>query len=293
MMPGETEWGNVSIGKGHRPCVRVRDAGRYDVTIQKSTSISSTTMRRTAHRPMRTKVRTIPRRTSAAREIRLSVQTTQMLDYTTGCGSKGERQKSEWHAPTKCESDAPPRPRCAEQLTAPCPPKFARFRDAPPPREKFVFPCRPPRCSTTPRGAGARASDKKVNGARRRSAKPMRRHAHNAQNSSPPHAHQSSHDSATHLHRAQNSSFHAGRICTIRMLDYTTGCGSDGASRRARLEGGARDKRGNGTRRRSANPMRRRAHNAQNSSPPHAQQSSHDSATLLRRAQFIFPWAVI
>ena len=65
--------------------------------------------------------------------------------------------------------------------------QFARLRDAPPPRAKFVFPCR------------ATASDKRVNGARRRSATTMRRHAHNAHNSSPP---QSSHDSATLLRHA-------------------------------------------------------------------------------------------
>ena len=141
LMPGETEWGNVSIGKGHRPCVRVRDEGRYDVTIQKSTSISSTTNAQNSS-PPHAHQSSHDSATHLRRAQNSSVQTTQMLDYTTGCGSKGERQKSEWHAPTKCETDAPPRPQCAEQLTAPCPPKFARFRDAPPSRAKFVFPCR-------------------------------------------------------------------------------------------------------------------------------------------------------
>ena len=65
-------------------------------------------------------IRTTPRRTSAARKIRLSMQ------------SDGERQKSEWHAPAKCDYDAPPRH--TQQLTAP---KFARFRDAPAPRRKI------------------------------------------------------------------------------------------------------------------------------------------------------------
>jgi hypothetical protein len=72
-------------------------------------------------------MRTIPRRTSAARKNRLSMQ------------SDGERQKSEWHAPAKSDYDAPQHPQCAQQLTAPCAAKFARFRDAPPPRAKFLL----------------------------------------------------------------------------------------------------------------------------------------------------------
>ncbi len=100
-----------------------------------------------------------------------------------GAGARASDQKSEWHAPAKCKYDAPPRPQCA------------RFRDAPPPRARIVFPCR------------AMASDKRVNGTRRRRATTMRRNTHNAHNSSPPHAQQSSHDSATLLRLARNSSW--------------------------------------------------------------------------------------
>jgi hypothetical protein len=108
-------------------------------------------------------IRTIPRRTSAARKIRLSMQsdgmaragevrlrcaTTPTMRTTAhrpmrskvrtttrwGAGARVSDQKSEWHAPAKCDYDAPPRPQCAQQLPAP---KCARFRDAPSPRRKI------------------------------------------------------------------------------------------------------------------------------------------------------------